>query len=146
MVKIQQFLLPSQPQLIFTARGNGDLSSRCRNPGLYGLAWGWNHWLSRYPFHPFCCHCCCCHSMPHCLSELLHSSTLLPLLPIWTNVSSLSPWLSDFHTTLYSDSSGLLALRSGCNSFYSCAKRQSVFTYASILIRSLSKICTKHII
>ena len=29
-----------------------------------------------------------------------------PLLPVWINVSSLTPWLSDFHTVRFSGSSG----------------------------------------
>ena len=29
-----------------------------------------------------------------------------PFLPIWMNVSSLTPWLSDFHTVQFSDVSG----------------------------------------
>ena len=30
----------------------------------------------------------------------------LPLLPVWMNVSSLTPWLSDFHTVRFSVNSG----------------------------------------
>ena len=37
-------------------------------------------------------------SPPGCLS--------LPLLPVWMNVSSLSPWLLEFHTIQFSVSSG----------------------------------------
>ena len=41
----------------------------------------------------------CCESSPTgCQSP--------PLLPVWMNVSSLSPWLSDFHTLQFSVSSG----------------------------------------
>ena len=41
-----------------------------------------------------------CHesSLPSCLSP--------PLLPVWMNMSSLTPWLSDFHTVRFSISSG----------------------------------------
>ena len=40
----------------------------------------------------------CCESfLPRCPS--------LPLLPAWMNVSSLTPWLSDFHTVRFSVSS-----------------------------------------
>ena len=41
--------------------------------------------------------------MPHHLSSHLRNSTPLP---IWMNVSSLSIWLSDFHTAQFSDGSG----------------------------------------
>ena len=37
-------------------------------------------------------------SLPSCLC--------LPLLPVWMNVSSLSPWLLEFHTVWFSVSSG----------------------------------------
>ena len=52
--KIWRFLLLSQPPLVFTARGNGDLSSQCWHPGLCspglcGLAWAWDHSLPRCP-------------------------------------------------------------------------------------------------
>ena len=40
----------------------------------------------------------CRSSPPSCLS--------LPLLLVWINVSSLTPWLSDFHTVRFSGSSG----------------------------------------
>ena len=48
LLKIQQFLLPPQPPLIFTSRTYGDLSSQCWNTGMYGLAWGWGRSLPRY--------------------------------------------------------------------------------------------------
>ena len=60
----------------------------------------------------------------------------LSLLPVWMNVSSLSPWLSDFHTVRFSVSSGwFLFLNCCCPS--GCARRHSVSTYASILAGSL---------
>ena len=68
----------------------------CVNVGLWGLlAAAWSalfhnpppHWV-RQP--PPCREC----SLPGCPSP--------PLLPVWMNVSSLSPWLSDFHTVRFS--------------------------------------------
>ena len=41
---------------------------------------------------------CCKSSLPGCPS--------LSLLPVWMSVSSLTPWLSDFHTVWFSVSSG----------------------------------------
>ena len=56
-----------------------------------------------------------------------------PLLLVWMNVSSLSPWLSDFHTVRFSVSSGwFLSLNFCCPSF-GCARRHRVSTYTSIL-------------
>ena len=44
-------------------------------------------------------------SLPYCESS--PSGCLpLPVLPVWMNISSLSPWLSDFHTVRFSVSSG----------------------------------------
>ena len=68
-------------------------------------------------------------SPPHCLSP--------PLLPVWMNVSSLSPWLSDFHTVRFSGSSGCFLLLNCCCPSLGCARKHSVSTYASILAGSL---------
>ena len=72
---------------------------------------------------------CCESSLPSCLS--------LPLLLFWISVSSLSPWLSDFHTVRFSVSSGCFLFLNCCCTF-GCARRHSVSTYASILAGSLS--------
>ena len=71
-------------------------------------------------------------------SRHLASSPLCPgcpsphLLPVWMNVSSLSPWLSDFHTVQFSVSSGCFLFLNSCP-FFGCARRRSVSTYASLL-------------
>ena len=57
------------------------------------------------------------------------------LLLVWMNVSSLSPWLSDFHTVRFSVSSGCFLFLNCCPSF-GCARRHSVSTYAPILAGS----------
>ena len=57
----------------------------------------------------------------------------LSLLPVWMNVSSLSPWLLDFREVRFSVSSGFfLFLNCRCPSF-GCGRRHMVSTYASIL-------------
>ena len=66
-------------------------------------------------------------SLPSCLSPLL--------LPVWVSVSSLSPWLLDFHTVRFSVSSGCFLFLNCCPSF-GCARRHSVSTYVSILAGS----------
>ena len=48
-----------------------------------------------------------------CRESSLPGCQSLPLLLVWMNVSSLSPWLSDFHTVQFSVSSG-------CFSFLNC--------------------------
>ena len=62
--------------------------SQHRNPGLHGL--------SRSPSH----------QLLLCRSSSLPSFPSPPLLPVWINVSSLTPWLLDFHTVWFYGSSG----------------------------------------
>ena len=69
---------------------------------------------------------------PPCRESCLPGCSSLPLQPVWMNVSSLSPWLLDFHTVRFSVSSGCF-LFLNCPSF-GCARRHSVSTYASILV------------
>ena len=70
--------------------------------------------------------------LPPCLESSPPSCPSLPLLPAWMNVSSLSPWLSDFHTVQFSVSSGCFLFLNCCCPF-SWTRRHRVFTYASIL-------------
>ena len=62
-----------------------------------------------------------------------------PLLLVWMNVSSLSPWLSDFHAVRFSVSSGCFLFLNCCCPSFGCARRHSVSTYASILAGSSKK-------
>ena len=86
------------------------------------------------------------HQPPPCLPWssrcCLASSTLSlgcpspPLLLVWMNVFSLTPWLLDFHTVRFSGSYDCLLFLNCCPSF-GCARRHSVSTYTSILDGSL---------
>ena len=58
-----------------------------------------------------------------------------PLLPVWVSVSSLTPWLSDFHTVRFSVSSACFLFLNCCPSV-DCGRRHSMSPYASILARS----------
>ena len=69
-------------------------------------------------------------------SPLCPGCPTLPLLPVWMNVSSLSPWLLDFHTVQFYVSSGWFLFLNCCP--FGCARRRSVSTYTSILARSLN--------
>ena len=71
------------------------------------------------------------------ISPLCPSCPSLPLLLVWMNVSSLSPWLLDFHTVHFSVSSGCFLFLNCCPSF-GCVRRHSVSTYTSILTGSPS--------
>ena len=66
--------------------------------------------------------------LPSCLSS--------PLLPVWMNVSSLTPWLLDFLTTRFSGSSCCFYFLICCCPSFGCVRRHSVSTYVSILARS----------
>ena len=59
-----------------------------------------------------------------------------PLLPVWVSVSSLSPWLSDFHTVRFSVTAHCFFVFKLLLSFC-CVRRHSVSTYVSILAGSL---------
>ena len=65
------------------------------------------------------------HQLPPCLESSPPGCPSLSLLPVWMNVSSLSPWFSDFRTVRFSGSSGFLFLNCCCPSF-GCARRHSV--------------------
>ena len=69
-------------------------------------------------------------------SPLCPGCLCLPLLLVWTNVSSLSLWLLDFHTVLFSVSYGCFLFLNCCCPSFGCARRHSVSTYASILVRT----------
>ena len=86
--------------------------------------------------------CTVCHlvqPMP-CSESSLPSCPSLPLLPVWMNVSSLSPWLSDFLTVRFSVSSGCFLFLNCCCPSVGCGRRCSVSTYASILAGRLETI------
>ena len=46
---LHKFLPPTQSLMVFAARSYGDLPSWHWNPGLWGLLWGWDSLLLRYP-------------------------------------------------------------------------------------------------
>ena len=84
----------------------------------------WDRWVCQ----PLPCH----ESSPPCCPSP-------PLLLVWMNVSSLSPWLSDFHAVRFSVSSGCFLFLNCCCPSFGCARRHSVSTYASILAGSSKK-------
>ena len=49
------------------------------------------------------------------------------LLPVWMNVSSLTPWLSDFHTVQYSGRSVFFFLIGGCCVFWLYEKVKCIY-------------------
>ena len=64
------------------------------------------------------------------VSPLLPVCPSPPLLPVWMNVSSLSPWLSDFHTVQFSVSSGcFFAFKLLLSLFCLCKEAQCVYLH-----------------
>ena len=74
---------------------------------------------------------------PHAnMRPLLCPSCPSPPLPlVWMNVSSLTLWLSEFHTVLFSGSSGSFCFKICCCIPFGCASRQNESAYTSILAR-----------
>ena len=50
-----------------------------------------------------------------------------PLLSIWMNVSSLSPWLSNFHTVQFSGSSGCFLFLNLLSFFWLCEEAKCIY-------------------
>ena len=73
---------------------------------------------------------------PPCRESSLSSCPSPPFLPVWMNVSSLTPWSSDFHTVRFSVGSGWFCSYICCCPSFGCVRRHSVSTYASILAGS----------
>ena len=139
--------MPPQPPQVFSLRGlrlyfpalepwvlwSASLP-RCSSPFIYAQMWGRGLGLLAVALPaPF---------VSQSTPSLVLPATLCPgywsppLLQVWMNVSSLSPWLLDFHVVQFSVSSGcFLFLNCFCASF-GCVRRRSVSTYASILARS----------
>ena len=89
--------------------------SLCWNPGLRSL--------SRFPVFPpgsSACQCrtACSASHHFAASPLCPSCLSPPLLPVWVNVSSLTPRLLDFHTVRFSGSSGCFLFLNVLLSFF----------------------------
>ena len=110
----------------------------CTNVGPEGLSsttlWGLLAVAWPAPFHnppP-----CCVRQPPPCHKSSTPGCQSPPLLPVWMNVSSLSPWLLDFHTVGFSVSSGHFLFLNCCCPSFGCVRRHSVSTYASILAGS----------
>ena len=62
------------------------------------------------------------------MSPLCSGCPSPPLLPVWMKVSSLSPWLSDFHTVRFSVSSGcFFVFKLLLSFFWLCKEAQCVY-------------------
>ena len=74
------------------------------------------------PPYPSSCHLSINPLCPGCLSP--------PLLPVWVNVSSLTPWLLDFHIVRFFVSSGCFLFLNCCCPSFGCARRYtSIYMY-----------------
>ena len=128
-----EFLLLPQPPEIFTARGfealfpwAGTLGCEvCLAPHLFLLVY-----LRANMAPPAC-------QLPPCLpwspatalpSVLSTLTARLPLLPVWMNVSSLTPWLLDFRTVQFSSSSSYF-LFLNLLSFWLCKETKCIYLF-----------------
>ena len=68
----------------------------------------------------------CCTACPVPRQPLPCCESSPPLLLVWMNVSSLSPWLCEFHTVRFSVSSGCFLFLNCCCLSFGCARRRSV--------------------
>ena len=73
--------------------------------------------------------------LPPCRESSQPGCPSLPLLSVWMNVSSLSPWLLDFHAVRFFCQFWLFFVFNCCPPF-GCVRSHSVSTYASILAGS----------
>ena len=90
---------PPQPPQLFTVGDSEALFAQHWNSGLHGL--------SHSTVVPPCLSTCKCWTAWSTSRGLLcRGCPSPPLPPAWMNVSSLSPWLSDFHTNRFPGSSG----------------------------------------
>ena len=129
-----EFLLLPQPPQVFSVRGLGALFPCagtlgcvvCLTPQVFlpiyphtnvGLPRSSSHHLVAHPVRPSC--------------------PSLPLLLVWMNVSSLTPWLSDFCTVRFSVTSGCFCFSICCCPSFGCVRKQNVSTYTSNLAGSL---------
>ena len=135
--------LPLQPPQVFTVRGSEGLSSHA---GTLSCT------VSRSPAVPVYPHmnvrptqstrCPLTTPLPqaasHCLAvhPLCPSCLFPPLLPVWMNVSSLTPWLSDFHTVWFSGSSGWFL--NWLFSFFWCEELKSIYLHFHLGQKPLS--------
>ena len=83
--------------------------------------WMWDRPVCQLPpCHPSLLAAACCESPPPgCPSP--------PLLLVWMNVSSLTPWLSDLHTVLFSINSGYFLFLNLLSSFWLSKEAEYVY-------------------
>ena len=134
--------MPPQPPWVFSIRGlrlyfpelepwivQSVSLPHCSSQFIYARMWGQGRSLLAVALPaPF-------HSPPsRWISQPLpcHESVSAP--PTGLGVSSLSPWLLDFHTVQFSVTSGCFLFLNCCS--FGCERRCSVSTYAPILARS----------
>ena len=96
------------------------------------------------------CDCPVCNLPPHWIHQWLPCHESCPpgwmspsLLPVWMNISSLTPWLSDFHRVQFSVSSGcFLFLNLLLSFFWLCKKAQCVYLCLHLGQKSRHMQCT----
>ena len=114
-------------------------------PGLCGLAWGWDHPLLRYPSQFLFTICECGIVCSGTTASLCHAAS--PYLSAHLCESAPPTYLNECHfvkflvvglpySLIFLQFWALFVLRSSCNSLYGYTGKQSVSTYAPTLTRS----------
>ena len=68
--------------------------------------------------------------LPTCCKSSLPRLPIFTLVPVWMNVSSLTPWLSNFHTIQFSDSSSyFLFLNLLLSFFWLCKEAKYIYLH-----------------
>ena len=133
-------MLPPQPPQVFSMGGLRLYFPTLEPWVVRSVTWSTSCCLASQL--QLCPPCSTIHHLSGSASHHLATSPLcpgcpsLPHLPVWMSVSSLSPWLSNFHTVQFSVSSGCFLFLNCCCPSFGCARRHSVSTYAPILAGS----------
>ena len=96
----------------------------CSSQSIYVQMWG-HRGHRDHLLHPPLPHWVC-QPQPSCES-CLPSCPSPPLLPVWMKVSSLTPWLSDFHIVQFSGSCGCFLFLNLLLSFWLCKEAQCIY-------------------
>ena len=109
---------------------------------LYFLRWNSGlRGLSCSPVIPpglSACKCGTTWSASHCLTLPILQLPLSALLSVWMNVSSSTPWLSDFHTVQFSGSSGcFLFLNLLLSFFWLCKEAKCIYLRLHLGLKSV---------
>ena len=133
-VRLEFLLLPPQPPQVFSVSGLGLYFPTLEPLVLRSVTWSTSGCLTSQlqlcPPRSTICHLTGSASRYLSASPLCPGCPSPPLLLVWMSVSSLSPWLSDFHIVWFSVSSGcFFVFKLLLSFFWLCEEAQCVFLH-----------------